>query len=122
MRLVFGTAAFAACALLGWLAAADWFTPALGIPSTTPQAVLACFILALPPFLTLLGPIGSAWSRRDEFAADAYAVAHADGRALASALVTLYRENASTLTPDPWYVAFHYSHPPAAQRIARLPQ
>lgn len=121
-RLLVGIVmAGAACALLGWLAAAEWFAPALGVPEAAPHTVLALFLLALPPFTTLFTPWANLRSRRDEFAADAYASAHADGAALARALVSLYRDNASTLTPDPWFVAFHYSHPPAAERIARLP-
>ena len=60
-------------------------------------------------------------SRRDEFEADAYACAHADGQDLAAALVKLYQDNASTLTPDPLYARFYYSHPPAAERLERLP-
>ena len=61
-------------------------------------------------------------SRRDEFEADAYAMQQADGAELASALLKLYEDNASTLTPDPWYVRFYYSHPPAVDRLARMPQ
>jgi STE24 endopeptidase len=60
-------------------------------------------------------------SRRHEFQADAYAAAQADGSALASALLKLYEDNASTLTPDPVYARFYYSHPPATERLARLP-
>ena len=43
-----------------------------------------------------------------------------DAESLISALVALYRENASTLTPDPLYSAFHDTHPPASIRIAHL--
>jgi STE24 endopeptidase len=95
-------------ALLGWLYGQDWFYTGL------------LFTLLLPPFLLLLEPIGSAWSRRHEFEADAYARAQSDGAALVRALVKLYRENASTLTPDPLHSAFYDSHPPALSRIARL--
>ncbi|MOA11542.1 hypothetical protein D3C78_1314910 [compost metagenome] len=63
----------------------------------------------------------SYFSLRDEFQADAYAASQTEGSALASALLTLYQDNAATLTPDPAYVAFHYSHPPAIARLARLP-
>ena len=62
----------------------------------------------------------SAWSRKHEFEADAYACAHASGRDLAHALVKLHEDNAGTLTPDPLYVKFYYSHPPAAERLAAL--
>jgi STE24 endopeptidase len=65
-------------------------------------------------------PLLAAWSRRHEYQADAFAAEHSDGRALADALVTMYKDNASTLTPDPLHSAFHDSHPPPADRIQRL--
>ncbi len=107
-------------ALLGWLYDQDWFYMALGTAAPSPYMALLLFTLLLPPFLLLLEPIGSAWSRRHEFEADAYARAQSDGAALVRALVKLYRENASTLTPDPLHSAFYDSHPPALSRIARL--
>jgi STE24 endopeptidase len=73
-----------------------------------------------PLALFFTTPLGSLWSRRHEFAADRFASQHASAQELASALVKLYRDNASTLTPDPIYTAFYYSHPPALERIARL--
>ena len=74
----------------------------------------------MPPFTAFIGPIFSGLSRRDEFQADAYAVNKSSGTHLASALLKLYEDNASTLTPDPWYVRFYYSHPPAVQRLSRM--
>ncbi|MBX3681389.1 MAG: M48 family metalloprotease, partial [Thauera sp.] len=76
--------------------------------------------LVLPEFSFPLAPLASHWSRKHEFEADAYAARQADAGKLVSALVKLYRDNASTLTPDPLYSRFHDSHPPAALRIARL--
>lgn len=110
----------AGLALLGWLFGQDWFYMGLGVAAPSPYMALLLFTLLLPPFLLLLEPVASAWSRRHEFEADAYARAQADGAALARALVKLYRENASTLTPDPLHSAFYDSHPPALIRIARL--
>ena len=110
----------AGLALLGWLFGQDWFYTGLGVAAPSPYSALLLFTLLLPPFLLLLEPLGSAWSRRHEFEADAYARAQSDGAALARALVKLYRENASTLTPDPLHSAFYDSHPPALIRIARL--
>ena len=114
----------AAFALLGYLSAQPGFYVALGVTPNlgAPNDALALllFMLALPPFVTLLVPLAARWSRRHEFEADAYAAEHADARALASALVKLHEDNAATLTPDPLYVKFHYSHPPAAERIAAL--
>mgnify|MGYP003705696409 CR=1 FL=1 len=78
--------------------------------------------LALPPFTFFISPVMAFFSRRHEFEADAYACRQADGRDLANALLKLHEDNASTLTPDPLYVRFYYSHPPAGERLAALPQ
>jgi len=107
-------------ALLGWLAGKPGFYRALGVPTPSTHAALILFALVVPVALFFTTPLGSLWSRRHEFAADRFASQHASARELASALVKLYRENASTLTPDPVYTAFYYSHPPALERIARL--
>ena len=120
-------------ALLGWLMLQPWFYSGLGVrPSLsllvsympgTPNDALALilFLLVVPVFTVFLGPLFAGLSRRDEFQADAYAAAQADGADLASALLKLYQDNAATLTPDPLYVRFYYSHPPANERLARLP-
>jgi STE24 endopeptidase len=107
-------------ALLGWLAQQTWFYSALGIASPTDAAALLLFVLVSPVFGWLLTPLLAAWSRRHEFEADDFAAVHADPSDLAAALVRLYRDNASTLTPDPVYSAFYDSHPPPALRISRL--
>ena len=114
----------AALALLGWLSSQSWFYAGLGVMPNlaAPNDALALllFMLVLPPFGFLLSPIGSALSRRHEFQADAYARAQSSGADLASALLKLHEDNAATLTPDPVYVRFYYSHPPASQRLAAL--
>ncbi|MFZ9406729.1 MAG: M48 family metallopeptidase [Burkholderiaceae bacterium] len=114
----------AGLALMGWLAQQAWFFQGLGLtPAPGDHAgglALLLFFLALPPFTFLLRPLGSALSRRHEREADDYAVQQTGSRPLARALVKLYRDNASTLTPDPLHSAFHDSHPPALQRLARL--
>jgi len=133
-RRLIGTFAFSLLgfALLGWLSARGWFYTGLGVqpnlmldgvPGAAPNDALALllFLLALPVFTTFVTPLLAQLSRRHEFQADAYAAAQADGAALASALLKLYEDNASTLTPDPVYARFYYSHPPAAERLARLP-
>jgi STE24 endopeptidase len=111
-------------AALGWLAGASWFYQGLGVtPSldgTHHGVALVLFMLVVPVFTFVLAPIASRISRRHEFEADAFAVAHTSGDELASALVKLYEDNAATLTPDPVHSAFYDSHPPAAIRIARL--
>jgi len=111
-------------ALLGWLAGqAAFYTglgvqPALAAPNDALALVL--FMLALPPFTYFFAPVMAHFSRAHEFEADAYACAQADGAALASALLKLHEDNASTLTPDPLYARFYYSHPPAGERLAAL--
>ena len=113
-------AMFVAFALLGWLAHQSAFYAALGVPHPSPHAALLLFAFAAPAVLYFTTPVSAFWSRRHEFAADRFAAGQADARELVSALVKLYRSNASTLTPDRLYTAFHYSHPPAVERIDRL--
>ena len=107
-------------ALLGWLSHQGWFYSALGVSNPSAHAALLLFMLAGPPFALVLSPLMSAFSRKHEFQADAYAARQADAEDLVSALVKLYEDNANTLTPDPLYSAFHDSHPPAPIRIAHL--
>ncbi|NNJ94442.1 MAG: M48 family metallopeptidase, partial [Halobacteria archaeon] len=111
---------FCALALLGWLAAQDWFFHGLGISQPSPWMALLLFMMVLPVFTFILQPLLSRLSRKHEFEADAYAVRQSSGSDLVQALVKMYRENASTLTPDPLYSAWHDSHPPAPVRIARI--
>ena len=114
----------AGLAVLGWLSSHPWFYLGLGVTPNLqgPNDALALllFILAGPVFGFFITPIFSWLSRRHEYEADAYAAGQTNGNALASALVKLIEDNASTLTPDPVYVAFYYSHPPATERLARL--
>ena len=111
-------------ALLGWLSSQAWFFTGLGvIPSLNAPnhaVALLLFMLVVPLLTFFLSPLMAQLSRRHEFEADAYAVAHTDGNDLANALLKLYKDNASTLTPDPVYARFYYSHPPASERLARL--
>ncbi|MEW5885891.1 MAG: M48 family metallopeptidase [Pseudomonadota bacterium] len=113
-----------ALALLGWLMQQVWFYTGLGVTPNLMQSngalALILFLLVTPLVGFFASPWMSALSRRQEFEADAFAAAHADPRDLASALLKLYQDNASTLTPDPLYVRFYYSHPPASERLARL--
>jgi STE24 endopeptidase len=115
----------AGLALLGWLASQSGFYAGLGVAPNlgAPNDALALllFMLALPPFTFFLSPLLAQLSRRHEFEADAYACTQASGADLASALLKLQEDNAATLTPDPVYVRFYYSHPPAVERLAALP-
>ncbi|SDO95914.1 STE24 endopeptidase [Paracidovorax cattleyae] len=120
-------------ALLGWLSGQTWFYEGLGVQpavllpgqpagsASNDALALLLFLLATPVLTFFVSPVFAQLSRRDEFEADAYAMAQAEGSALASALLKLYEDNASTLTPDPVYARFYYSHPPASERLARMP-
>ncbi len=107
-------------ALLAWLARLPAFYAALGVPLPSPEMAILLFIVVVPVFTYFTTPLLTAWSRRHEREADVFAADHADAHALADALVKLYRDNASTLTPDRLHSAFYDSHPPALERIARL--
>ena len=118
-------------ALLGWVSTQVWFYTGLGVRpnisfdpaiAAAPNDALALllFMLVVPVFTFFISPFFSQQSRRHEFQADAYATAQASSADLSSALLKLYEDNASTLTPDPLYVKFYYSHPPATERLARM--
>jgi len=111
-------------ALLGFLKGQTWFYTGLGVEpmlsSSNDAVALLLFALVLPVFTFLLSPLTSISSRKHEFEADAFASKHTNAQDLVSALVKLYEDNASTLTPDPLHSAFYDSHPPASVRIDRL--
>ncbi|MCU4117730.1 M48 family metallopeptidase [Variovorax sp. N23] len=111
-------------ALLGWVSGQSWFYAGLGVQPNmgAPNDALALllFMLAVPVFTFFVAPLPAWLSRQHEFEADAYAVAQTSGTDLAAALLKLYQDNASTLTPDPLFVQFYYSHPPASERLARM--
>ena len=111
-------------ALLGWLSAHSWFYTGLGVQPNlmAPNDALAVllFMLAMPVFGFFVAPLPVLVSRKHEFEADAYAIAQTSGADLSAALLKLYQDNASTLTPDPLFVKFYYSHPPASERLARM--
>jgi STE24 endopeptidase len=111
-------------ALLGWASTQVWFYTGLGVrPNLAgPNDALALllFMLAVPVFTFFVTPLMALLSRKHEFEADAYAMQQTSGQDLATALLKLYEDNASTLTPDPVFVKFYYSHPPASERLARM--
>ncbi|MCK6423811.1 MAG: M48 family metallopeptidase [Burkholderiaceae bacterium] len=112
-------------ALLGWLMNQPAFYAGLGVQPNlfAPNHALALLLVVMagPVFGFFVGPITAALSRRHEFEADAYACRQAAGADLRAALLKLYEDNASTLTPDPLYVRMYYSHPPASERLAAMP-
>jgi STE24 endopeptidase len=111
-------------ALLGWLSSQAWFYSGFGvqpnIAAPNDAMALLLFVMAAPVFAFFVSPLLAQLSRRHEFQADAYACRQASSADLAAALLKLHEDNASTLTPDPVYVRFYYSHPPAAERLAAL--
>ena len=123
MAVSFATT-LAGLALLGWLAQQAWFYTGLGVmPNMTGSnsaLALVLFLGVVPVFSFFLAPISTWRSRVQEFEADAYAGSQTPAANLASALLKLYQDNASTLTPDPLFVKFYYSHPPASERLARM--
>jgi len=110
----------AGLALLGWLIEQSWFYQGLGVQQPSNHLALLLFLMVSPVFTLFLQPLFSWFSRRHEFEADDYAATQASAADLIRALVKMYKENASTLTPDPLYSAFYDSHPPAPVRVAHL--
>jgi len=110
----------AGLAFLGWLMQQAWFYSGLGINTSSTYMALLLFFLILPVFTFFLQPVMAWFSRKHEFEADDFAAEQANPQTLIQALVKLYKDNASTLTPDPLYSAFYDSHPPAPVRIAHL--
>ena len=111
-------------ALLGYLKNQAWFYTGLGVlpmmNASNDGMALILFALVLPVFTFVLSPLSSITSRKHEFEADAFAAKHTDSSHLGSALVKMYEDNASTLTPDPLHSAFYDSHPPASVRVKHL--
>ena len=120
MLIASSTITLVGFALLGWISQQDWFYQGLGVQQHSNATALLLFMLVAPVFTVFLKPLMAFFQRRYEFEADDFAASHTEAKNLISALVKLYRENASTLTPDPMFAAFHYSHPPAAIRIDNL--
>jgi STE24 endopeptidase len=107
-------------ALLGYLIDQEWFFSGLGITEVNNHNALIVFTMVAPVFTFLISPISNMLSRKHEFEADNFAATHTDAKNLISSLIKLYKENASTLTPDKIYSTFHHSHPPASERIGEL--
>ena len=113
-------ASFLGLAILGWLINQNWFYNGLGVAVPSNYMALILFLLVSPVFLFMLRPLMALYSRKNEFEADDYAAKNSNAKYLVEALVKLYRDNASTLTPDPMHSAFYDSHPPASIRISKL--
>ncbi len=120
MLITSSITSFIGFGVLGWMIKEDWFFTGLGVSQPSNAAALLLFMLVAPIFTFFMQPVSAYFQRKFEFEADDFAAQHAQASRLVSGLVKLYEENASTLTPDPLYASFYYSHPPAAVRIAHL--
>lgn len=118
--LIMAISSMLGLALLGWLIQQPWFFNGLGVTTESNPMALLLFLMTAPIFSQFLNPLLARFQRKHEFEADDYAVEQTGAEPMISSLVKLYKENASTLTPDPLYSAFHDSHPPAPVRIAYL--
>ena len=107
-------------AAFGWLARQPSLLPAFGVHHRSDAlALYVCLLLS-----GIVGPLGGLFgnwiSRRNEFEADDYARRAVGADPMVSALTRLSRDNASTLTPDPWYSLVHHSHPTVPSRVRHL--
>ncbi|MDB4040831.1 M48 family metallopeptidase [Methylophilaceae bacterium] len=102
--------------ILGILKDSSWFYLSLGVTQSDANGLLL-FLLVSPLFIFFIKPLMAYYSRKNEFEADEYACKHASPQDLKISLIKLYRDNASTLTPDPLHSNFYDSHPPALERI-----
>ena len=118
--LLSGAISLAGFALLAWLMSSTWFYSSLGVAIPSTHNALLLFMMVMPVFTYFVSPLFSALSRKHEFEADEFAHSNSNYKALISALVSMYRDNASTLTPDPIHSIFYDSHPPATIRIDHL--
>jgi len=115
-----GAISLASLAILGWLIGQSWFYTGLGVSQASTYMALMLFMMLAPVVGFFMTPLMSMLSRKHEFEADAYASQQRNADCLITALVKMYEENASTLTPDPIYSSFYDSHPPAPVRIEHL--
>ena len=105
--------------ILGFLKDSSWFYESLGVIQSDANGLLI-FLLISPLFIFFMRPLMAYYSRKNEFEADEYACKYSNPQDLKLSLIKLYRDNASTLTPDPLHSNFYDSHPPALERISNI--
>ena len=93
---------------------------ALGVSQAKFHINLIAFALLFTPVSFLTGLLTNKLTRKFEYQADAYAKQYHNADDLIYGLKKLSRNSLSNLTPHPWYVAAHYSHPTLLQRIKAL--
>lgn len=111
---------FVGFAILGYLRNNTAFFNGHGVQTITDYMALTLFSMVAGVYTFLLTPISSYTSRKHEYEADQFASENAKASKLISALVKMYKDNASSLTPDPLFSKFYFSHPPALERVTYL--
>ncbi len=93
---------------------------ALGASTASFHISVIAFGILYSPVSMVLGIFFNSISRKHEYEADRFAVSLSQPGALQKALKQLSVKNLSNLTPHPWYVFIHYSHPALLQRLAAI--
>jgi STE24 endopeptidase len=107
-------------ALFGWALSYDRLSTSLGAQQPSFHLSAITFFILLGPLQVALGLLNNSLSRRNEYDADQFAVETYSSKPLASGLRKISKDSLANLTPHPWYVAFHYTHPPLALRLEAL--
>lgn len=94
---------------------------AFSLEPQTPHGTLLLLSLWLGMILFPLQPLGSYLSRKNEFAADRFALMTiGSGEPLKSALLKLRNASKSLPVTHPWFSAFYHSHPVLIDRLKCL--
>lgn len=89
-------------------------------PAATIIALMLFFQTLWAPVDKVLSFILTYVSRQNEFAADRFSVDLNMSRNLQSGLCKIHLENLGAMNPDPYYSAYHYSHPPLVERLRAM--
>ena len=94
---------------------------AFGFQAKSNYAALVIFSLCFGPVSFLLQPLGSYLSRKNEFAADAFALENIDNKRLLGDALLKLRENSQVMPiTHPLFSAVYYSHPPLLERLSKM--
>ena len=112
---------FVSFALLSLLLEFEPLYRVFGFSAPGGAALLVIMLFFSDPVTTWFTPLSSYFSRRREFAADAFAQdVSGSCEPLVEGLRTLGRDNRTNPVPHRWYSIVHYSHPPVRERIAAM--
>ena len=89
-------------------------------PTATLIALMLFFQTLWAPVDKVLSFILTIVSRQNEFGADKFSVELGMSRDLQSGLCKIHLENLGAMNPDPYYSAYHYSHPPLVERLRAM--